>query len=555
LIGRVRIREFTDASSFHTDTMKDLNSIGRIGSRALRGLAAVVLALGSLHAGVARAQEDYVAATFDSEDQVSGWARWWGAAAQSYAFDDSVDAAGSTASGSLKATIDFDLATFAGDNQFAVRGDFPGGATVDGTKYTNLVMKLRWAATSPKTAGGDFGYLEYGFRNSDWSQTWLGGQSIAAASGDAWTEIKVPIAPTLAKLDTIAGVVLKLWSGGGGGLTGTTVFWVDDVKLIAKSNTEPPPAPAIRLRGATAGLRLAASAAGQQYQRQNIRTLAADADGNPRSYGWLGRSEPVTYSFTVKDYPDAAHSGFQTHLLLVPEAGMPYGPGDTSIDWNAPQTIFVQLANNADGTAAARFMYKTNQPSGNSMFWNEDPATGPAGTLAVLDAPSAVGTWSVTFKNDTEVTMAGPGGAITNFTLPSASAALFAEPLFAYFGSQPNQMANIGQAVTMSSISIVGNGTPLQDSFTGDALDTTNWQVTAADAPGITQVPPTAKYWLAWDAPGTGFVVQSAPKLGAGAWVEAGLSNVVQVGSEKMVIVPAANLPSGGAGFFRLAKP
>lgn len=519
-----------------------------------RTVAVALVALGGVGGSGALAQEDFLVNAFDSEDQLAGWARWWGSAPQVYEFDPSVDAANSASSGSLKATIDFDLAAYTGDNQFAVRGDFPGAVTVDGTKYTNLVFQLRWAASSPKTGGGDYGYLEYGFRNSDWSQTWLGGQAIAADSGDRWVQFKVPISPTLAKLDTIAGVVLKLWSGGDAGLTGQTVFWVDDVKLEANTDSEPPPPPSIRLKGATPGLRLAASAAGQQYQRQNLRTLAADTDGNPRSYGWLGRSGPVTYSFTVKEFPDGAHSGFQAHVFLVPEAGMPYGPGDTSIDWNAPQTIFLQLANNDDGSATARFMYKTNMPSGNSMFWNDNPDNGQVGTLASVSATSAVGTWSLTFRNDTDVTLTAPGGSSTNFVFPSASAELFAEPLYAYFGIQPNNPGNIGQAATFSNISITGVETPLDDSFTGEALEANNWQVTAADAPGIGVVPATAKYWLAWDAPATGFVVQSAAQVNTG-WTDAGLANVVQVGAEKMVILPADKMPSAGAGYFRLAKP
>lgn len=528
----------------------------RIGSGgwAGRAMAAAWLVLGTGLGPAVQATDDYLAAAFDSPDQVSKWARWWGGAAQTYDFDDSKDAGGVAGSGALKATVDFDVAAFGGDNQFAVRGDFPD-ATIDGTKYTDLSFKLRWASTSAKNAAGDFGYLEYGFRNSDWSQTWLGGTTIASDSADKWVEIKAPIASTLAKLDSISGVVLKLWSGNAGGLTGSTVFWVDNVKLIGNTNSAPPPAPSLRMLGASPGLRLAASASGQQYQRQNVRTLIEEVDGNQRAYGWVGRPTPVTYSFTVKEFPDAAHSGFQAHMLLAPREGMPYGPGDSAIDWNAPQVVFVQLVNNSDGSATCHFMYKTNQPGGNSMYWNSDSGNGPAGYLARVSAPSAVGTWSVSFQNDTEITMTGPGGVSTNFAMPSASAALFTEPLFAYFGTQPNQNGNIGQAAILSQVSITGAGTALSDSFAGDALDSTTWAVAAADGPGVTVVPPSAKYWLVWDAPATGFAVQSAPKLGAGAFVDAGLSNVVQVGSQKMVIVPGASLPSTDAGYFRLAKP
>lgn len=512
------------------------------------------LALLALTAPVG-AQENLVVDRVDSEDSALQWARWWGAATQVYEFDSTVDADANANSGSLKASIEFDLAAYGGDNQFAVVRGFPDGATVDGTKYTNLVLSIRWSADSAKNADGNFGYLEYGLRNSDFSQTGLGGRTIAEADGNQWIQIQAPIDPATAKLEAVTGVWLKLWSGGGGGLTGSTVFWVDNVILLANTNTAPPPPPAMRIEPATAGLRLAASAPGVQYQRQCIRTQPTDPDGNLNSYSWVGATGPVTYSVDLQSFPDAAHSGFQAHLFLVPEAGMPYGPGDTSIDWNAPHLVFVQIARNADGTASGRFMYKTNLPSGNSMIWNTDPANGPVGTLAILSDPSPIGTWSVTFRNNTEITLTAPSGASTNVTMPAAAAELFADPLHVYVGVQPNEIANIGQSATVGQVRITGVPTPVEDAFTGDVLDAARWAVVAANAGGIIQVPSAARYWLAWEAPATGFVVESAPRLAAGAWVDAGLSNVVQIGTDKTVLVPAANLPGAEAGYFRLIKP
>lgn len=203
-------------------------------------LAVLIGALLAWPAGVVAAQ-DYIINSFDTPDDPPSWNRWWGAAVQNYEFDYFVDAAGQTTSGALKATVEFDVATYGGDNQFAVLRNFDEGATLDGTKYTNLVFDLRWDAASAKNADGNYGYLEYGFRNADWSQNWLGGMTIASDSGGKWIHVVAPINPTAAKLDTVAGVVLKLWSGSSGGLAGTTTFWVDNVKLIAKTDTAPPP--------------------------------------------------------------------------------------------------------------------------------------------------------------------------------------------------------------------------------------------------------------------------------------------------------------------------
>lgn len=523
--------------------------------KATRFLTAAAMAVALVTLGhTAQAQENYVVDQFETEDSVSRWSRWWGSAVQLYEFDPSVDVANDSNSGSLKATIDFDVATYGGDNQFALQGGFPENATLDGTAYTNLVFNVRWAAASPKNSGGDYGNLEYGLRNADFTQTTLGSRVITSDDADKWVRIEAAIDPATPKLDTITGVWLKIWSGSEGGLTGQTVFWLDDVQLLANTNAAPF-IPSLQILPATSGLRLVASAA-DQFQRQNIRTQAADAEANPNSYSWVGSTTPVTYSLTLENYPDAAHSGFQTHLFLVPEAGMPFGPGDTSIDWNAPNVVFVQIANNDDGTGTARFMYKTNLPSGNSMFWNTDPSAGPVGTLASISDASPVGTWNITLNNNTDVTVTSPSGVSTNFALPAEAAELFADPIYTYVGVQPNNLQNIGQSVTLSSFKITGAATPLEDSFSAEALDPARWAVVAPDATGIVVVPPTARYWLVWDAPSTGFVVQSSPTLVPVAWADPGVNeNIVQLGTKKSVILPETALPTGSAAFFRLVKP
>jgi hypothetical protein len=82
-----------------------------------------LLFFGAAHFGYAQTR-NFPVATFDTEDEVFAWMRWWGAAPQMYEFDPAVDAGGSATSGSLKATIDFDRTVFGGGNQFAVIGAF-----------------------------------------------------------------------------------------------------------------------------------------------------------------------------------------------------------------------------------------------------------------------------------------------------------------------------------------------------------------------------------------------------------------------------------------------
>lgn len=521
-------------------------------SQAARGLVSACLLL-TLGSGVARAQEDYVVDTFDSSDEASSWARWWGSAEQTYEFDGTMDAAGSSSSGSLKATIGFNLASYAGDNQFCLLRSFADSTVLDGTKYTNLVFDVRVDPSSPQNTSGNYGNLEFGFRDSSWGSADLSTLTLTTSHTTGWTHVVAAIDPTAKNIDVSAGVFFKLWSGGDGGLTGNTVLWIDNVKLIAITNTTViKPTLAMKTKLNT-GLEIAASASGQQYQRQCIATRTTDTNETENAYSWYGKTAPVTYSMTLKSFPGTNYGGFQAHMFIAPTSGMPYGSGDTSIDWNASHLVFFQIAYNDNQEIVGRFMYKTNQPSGNSMIWNTDETKGAVGSLAFLTNSTAIGTWSITFNNNNQITMTAPGGVSTNFTMPADAAALFADPAVVYFGVQPNQIANIGQSAVFSRLQITGTTTALDDSFTGDTLDTAIWQTVAADAGGISVVPPTAAFQLSWGAPATGFVVQASPTLAADSWYDPGLSNVVQVGSSKKVLVPQSTLTNANT-FYRLIK-
>jgi hypothetical protein len=514
-------------------------------------------------ATVCQAQStDFIIDTFDS-DTSAAWTRWWGAASQSYEFDPSVDAQGNSNSGSLKATIGYDIASNAGDNQFAVQNYFATSdgtkVTLDGTQYTNLVFDVRFDPSSPtRPVTGDFGYWEFGLIPSDSSQTWLG--ALSATNGN-WIHVAVPLDPTVPKMNAIQGVVFKMWAGdtsvgGNNQLTGTTIFWVDNIKLIDNTNTAAPPPPTLSITKATPGLQLFASKSGSQYQRQNIYTL------NNTGYSWVDNPNPTTYSLTIKDYPNGSHSGFQTQIFLTPGAALP--TWETSPDWNEPNIVFLDIQNNADGTANATFRYKVDQANGNSMLYNANPANGPVGALASIGNPTPLGKWSVTFSNATSVTLTTPSGTSTNFTMPSQAATLFADPLYAYFGVQPNALNNIGQSATFGRVQITGVSAPLDDNFAGvrqdpsspPILDPATWQVSAEDPVGIVLVPPDSICGLDWTLPASGFALRASSSLAPGSWVDSGLTNIVQIGNRMRVVVPTSSpsLPATNHLYFQLVK-
>jgi hypothetical protein len=525
-------------------------AIGNRGWAALAGLA-----LAGSTSLISAQTPDYIIDRFNDSTETDSWTRWWGGAVQTYEYDATENTSTNAGSGALKATIQFDLATHGGDNQFAAVHYFStaDGAreTLDGSLYTNLVFDLKFATNSP-SSGGNFGYFEYGVVPTDYSQVTLGHISVAATNG-GWNHIVAPIDPNNVKITNIFGVWIKVWSGdASSGMTGTTTFWVDNVELIGITNTAPPPRPTLGLQPVTPGLQLIASAAGQTYQRQSVSTLGTDTNGNATAYSWIGNTNPVTYSVTIASYPGTNYSGFQTHIFLVPMASLPNW--ESSPDWNEANVIFLQIGNHADGSASATFRYKTNSPNGNAMLWNSNPTNGAVGALAGIGNPSPLGTWSITFQSNTNVTLTAPSGASTNFVMPAESAALFADPLVAVFGAQPNNNANIGQTVVLSRIEITGTPAPVDEKFNEPTLNIGTWQVVAQDAAGVVQAPPDSRFWVNWTLPANGFIVETSTNLTSGAWADSGLTNIVQFGTHRAILVTKPSLP-GPDGFYRVIKP
>jgi len=484
----------------------------------------------------AQATPDLIIDTFDTASSASAWSRWWGNAPQTYTWDGTVDAAGNANSGSLKVTVDFNLAAYGGENQFAAVRGFP---TMDGGKYTNLVFDLLWDQSSPRRTS-DFGWFEPMLENQDYSQTSLTPFGVPTAPG--WIHVVLPINPTAPALSTIRGLGLKMWSGDpAAGFTGRATFWVDNVKFIGNPDGVVTPPPTLSVEKPEYGLHMFASAPGAQYQRQSIRTKTP-------AYSWVGASDPVTYSFTIGKYPGNAYSGFQTHLFIVPGSNVP--TYETSPDWNEPNVIFLQIANNADGTAYGAFRYKTNEPSGNTMIFG-------SGTIATIGSASALGTWNLTFNPDGQISLTSPSGANTNFSMPPDAVSRFTGPAYAYLGIQPNNLPAIGQSATINNFAITGVPIPIGETFGGVTLDSDTWQIIADDVTGVVLVPFDALLWISWSLPDSGFGLQYFTDLNYPGDAVNYPGTGVQIGDRKRRLIRNGDFPASPTGnyFFRMIKP
>ena len=327
---------------------------------------------------------------------------------------------------------------------------------------------------------------------------------------------------------------------------------MDNLRFIPTTAQIPPPTASIAR--AQKGLNLFFSNPGSQYQRQGIRSIAADA------VSWVGNANPVTYSVTITHFPDGtAFPGAQAHIVLVPDTA-----GGTAPDYSDPNAILLDIHANASNGGTATFRYKINQANANGMMYNNNPANGAVGALGNVTSTNILGKWSVSFQNDTDITLTSPDGSTTSLTMPSADAALFApaSAMGTYFGGQPNALANTGEELIFSNVKVTnGPDTVVNESFEpadpDNGLSADNW-IKRLDAPEGLYVIDNAQVqtpalWLRWSLPDADFKLQVSTNLNT-ASVDAGLTPIIS-GKNRQVLLNSTNMVSGNQAFYFLVKP
>ncbi len=499
-------------------------------------------------------QSDYTN-SFDDATSVASWIYWYGLGFQNtqMTWDSTMDAQSNANSGALEVSLPFgtngDQGVWFGT--FHNGGAYDNATIYDGTKFTNITFDVHVDPSSPLSPSGDFGVLLVGLIRQG---TPNGGTfdpnnpTSPARPTNGWVHLNQTIDQTGSGLDTVEGVNFKYTSYGGYPKSPIT-FWIDNLDVHLSTVKTPPPTLSPTLTKSTPGLNFFSSGSnGDQYQRTNLKLQTTT--GNT----WVGATTPVTYSLTITNFPDGTlYPGYQAQIFLTTGAA---GNNETAPDYADTNLVFLDIHENANGTAYAAFRYKTNEP-GNATVYG-------SGTLGTVGSSNILGKWSLTFSQNTNITVTAPDGETfqTNFT--SDAAALFADPMNVYFGGQPNSPANFGQSVVLSSVSITGNVTPVQDNFLADngQLDTnTLWSVVAGD-PSTVQLmtPDPAAIWVKWSLPDSGFGLQGTTNLANQAsWVAltgpdssvGPLLSFTSAGS-RMVYLPSSVIGTNLSGFFRL---
>jgi hypothetical protein len=484
---------------------------------------------------------DVIVSQFNNSSSRDGWRFDYGGVTNLLRWD-TQDATNNPASGSLKTTFGFDVALDAsGNNKGAITYDL--AAPLNGTLYVSMEMDFKIEPGSAEDFSGNNGYLKMVIRNTAGYSFDTQFEGNVNTNG-GWQHIRV--SPLTGVFTDIRAITLELY--GGSQIDGPVTFYVDNLKFT--ETNAPPAGPTLSVQRPILGLNL--TPASGQYERQNIATIGTQ-------YSWVGRPDPTRYSLTLTSYPDASHSGFQTHIFLVAGA-----PGtDSAPDYTQPNVIFLDIQGQGNGSAFAAFRYKTNEPAGNNFLYRNAPN---GGTLGGVSSPAATGTWSLTFSQDTNVTLTAPGGAVGNFILPPDAAALFAGGVTVYVGAQANSGGNLGQTVVVSKFEIVsGDQLLLDDDFpTLLSLEGSNWQVAAGTAGGVQLAGFDSLFWLSWTIPDSGYFLQWTANLAdSSSWAAAGWTPPL-IGSTKRILLhrytdfPLAGIfyvPDPNRTFFRLIKP
>ena len=488
------------------------------------------------------AAPDRVLGTFDAD--VIGWGTAWGNAAAE--FDPARD---NTGNGGGACYISADFA--ADQNTLTVYGcvegspwSHPTSANFNLSDYKSLEFDIQWdtsktlsiANFNSPPQGGEGGVVIWAVDFPGFTvRPTLGTIQIPAAAATGWAHVSVPINAAISGIDPSKGIVFKKWITSAQVTAGGTYgFWVDNV--ILKGTDAPPPPPSLALDKPVPGLAFIA-ASGGQYDRQNIRTVGT-------GYSWVGASGPVSYSVTVAKHADNAHPNFQLQVYFVP--GTPNATR-ADPDWHEANVLSWTIGNNADGTAACAVHYKTNAPDDNGILWG-------AGNLGGAGSTTSLGTWTIVFNQNTNVTTISPSGETNTVILPPEAVSYFDSTMQLYVGIVPGDLARIGQMAVLTRVKTTGTpGAPNLDSnFLGQSLDTNVWEIIATSALGVQEIPTDAAYWVDWSLPALGFTLEGSATL-PGTWT-APAPVGFDVGGKHRVLLRASDLPGANAGFWRLIK-
>lgn len=521
---------------------------------------------------------------------VASWLYWYGLSYGNTAMsgDPTNDAAGDATSGSLYLNLPFSgssqqvqmFGTF--DNQYG----YDSQAQIPVNIITNMGFDVYVATNTPLSPNGDYGVVQMSLVDPGWSN---GGRvvpfsnlTIPGAAGGHWVHLQDTnvvaecLAMSEANYNFAAGVGFYINSYNGTYPLAPMNLWIDNV-FVQTSAAPPPPPPPPTLASpvkAVSGLNIFNSTEGNGFfDRQEVELV------NSHGLGWVGKtgSGPISYSFTIKSFPNGGDFSGESYLFLVPNPVAQEG----APDYNETNCAIFFVQRNGNGGQGV-FQYKVNENQGNNMTYDNVPSgytNAPGswdgvstltsngtnvwkekGTLTNVQSTVLLGTWTLTFTSDTQGKMIAPDGTVANFTIPSYYINNFQESsgFNVYFGNQANAAGYLDLPVVYSGFSISGTGaSDMSETFDGETtLNTNVWNNSYSTGPAGTLIVPTnAAYWVSWSLPANSFALQNTASVGPGAsWQSVNTYNIIPMKGTNTQLVASADLRSPIQDFFRVIK-
>jgi hypothetical protein len=447
-------------------------------------------------------------------------------------------------------------------------GTWWGAVTFDVTKYASLEMDIKYDTTSTMTPTSG-AHLNVGF-DSDYSFTQVTNLSFDTASSiladGNWHHLSIAIPLTLSlnnPPNPADAVAYYEWNPGG--TVGTMNYWMANVRLVARILPVAPPT-MVSLTKPVAGLNIFASTEGNSYYDRQDALLKLTS-----GVSWFGQASaahPVTYSFTINSFPTTGTNSAEAYLFLVPN---PAG-NDNAPDWNETNVVIATIQQSSPTNTIMTFQYKVNEDHNQLMYTGAAPYTNAPGSWngvtpgylesgnlgSVTNQGGGVGTWSIKFTSNTNVTLIAPN-ATNTCVIPPYNASYFQEvsSFDVYLGMQANNAPAINTAVVYSSFSITGSVNPFSDNFLTDTvLNTNNWDTSEANSPKtVLVVPSTAAYWLRWTIPANGYVLETGANLtNFSKWTTPSMYSAENIFGEQQQLVDSTELPAGKNAFFNMVQ-
>jgi hypothetical protein len=354
-------------------------------------------------------------------------------------------------------------------------------------------------------------------------------------------------------------------NGGGGGIPPAWSMDIDNIQVTMAGNAPPPPPvtiyPPVKV---PQGLNLyAGTAVNSFYDRQEVASVQSTG------LGWVGRAtagNPVSYSFTVNSAPtNSALASFQ--MYLVPNFP-PSSANANAPDWFATSMVETFLVGNSTN-AVLQFAYKVNEAAGNAMLLGNAPYTNApgswngvtspyyeSGALGSVTNPGILGTWTVTFTSDSNVTLIAPNGTNTALIIPAYNAPQLAESssFNVYLSMQAEDQGAMNQSFNYGNFAVTGVLNPFSDNFLADSkLNTNVWNNSVAISPANVFVSDGHQKLVTWSQPASGFALQDAGQI-SGAWNNLNQGPIPTLSGLFSQVVSSNELPAGNNVFFRLIK-